>query len=153
MIKTGEAIKPQTTSSLLSRGAAGGQAVSARHSGFRSLAAAGLPKTRDVGQRPMDTSNQRSLLDAKTQKNRPDSAKGSRAGFFGKRDYRAFDSPSSNLRSIASISSMLWSTSTLGFLRIAECDATGGTGAMAGPSGIEGADGGPWHAAHIRSAT
>jgi hypothetical protein len=73
--------------------------------------------------------------------------------FFGKRDYRALDSPSSNLRSIASISSMLWSTSTLGFLWIAECDGTGGTGAIAGPSGIEGADGGPWHAAHIRSAT
>ena len=102
----------------------------------------------------MDTSNQRSLLDSKTQKTGATPQKGSRDGsFFGKGDYRALDSPSSNLRSIASISSMLWSTSTLGFLCVAECDGAGGTGAMAGPSGIEGADGGPWHAAHIRSAT
>src|SRR6266446_347189 len=87
MIKSNAAIKPQATSSLLSRGAAGAQAVSARHSGlghsgFRSLEAADLPKTRDVGRRrPMHTSNPRSLLDVKTQKNRPDSSKGSRAGF------------------------------------------------------------------------
>ncbi len=101
----------------------------------------------------MDTSNQGSLLDAKTQENRSDSPKGSGPVFFGKRDYRALDSPSSNLRSVASISSRLWSTSILGFLWIAGCDGTGGTGAIAGPSGIEGADVGPWHAAHTRSAT
>jgi hypothetical protein len=72
---------------------------------------------------------------------------------FGKRDYRGLDSPSSNLRSVASISSRLWSISILGFLWIAGCDDIGDIGAIARPSGIEGADAGSWHAAHIRSAT
>jgi hypothetical protein len=89
----------------------------------------------------------------KRKKTGPIPQKGSGPVFFGKRDYRALDSPSSNLRSVASISSRLWSTSILGFLWIAGCDGTGGTGAIAGPSGIEGADVGPWHAAHTRSAT
>jgi hypothetical protein len=83
----------------------------------------------------------------------PNPQKGAEPVIFGKRDYRALDSPSSNLRSIASISSMLWSTSTLAFLCVAECDGAGGTGAIAGPSGIKGTDAGPWHAAQIRSTT
>jgi hypothetical protein len=102
----------------------------------------------------MHTTNPQSLLDVKNAKKNgliPPKGAGS-VSFFGKRDYRALDSPSSNLRSIASISSRLWLTSTLGLLWIAGCDGTGGTGAIAGPSGIEGADAGPWHAAHIRSA-
>src|SRR6202022_1366511 len=94
MIKTNEAIKPQTSSTLLSRGAAGAQAVPAGRSGFRSLAAAGLPKTRDVGRRrPMDTSNQGPLLGAKTQENRSDSPKGSRAGFLWQARLPGFRQP------------------------------------------------------------